>query len=450
MPRLLFGLLLSLTLSLPGCGKKEAVVPAVTDRSSTPRAAVKLTIMVVDDPEIAAGIGMLRGEWAERSGGELIVQQWTSQQLNGAEELTPDLVIYPSRYLGALVDRQWLRPVRKSLSEDGELNLQDIYPLLRNRVMRFGGEIFGLSLGEPPLMLAWDGAVPSELGVGRSFSWSQCDRLSAARPQDSALKSPLAVELIVRAVGYDDQAGDPAILFDSQTMEPQLLDPPFVRAFHDLKLLAQKAAQGEGAPTASLSWPTASPETATDGNSEGQVSVSFFAIPRAEEVYDRSLGGWSLGEESNERPVFLGFSGCMVSVSRNSRNAVSAFMLLKWLASGETAIQVTQRSNATIWFRRSQASQSAMWLGGKNVSGSTSLAVTKLLSSTKAFVLPRIPGIDEYLELLEKAIADAQLGEIEEEDALRQAVSSWRSLTDRYGKQRQLEAYRRHLGFNEQ
>ena len=423
-----------------------------------------MTLLVVDDPELAAGISRLRGEWAERSGGELIIQQQTAQELLGGDELTPDLVVYPSRYLGTLVDRAWLRPVRKSLLRDKELNLKDIFTLIRDRVMRYGGEIFGLSLGEPPLMLAWEGNVPVEMKGGLSLTWSQCDRLGGGRSRAATLnklKNPLAVELIVRAVGYFALRGDADFLFDAQTMEPRLLEPPFVRALRELLLLDMKAFEKKkeearkNFPPALLSWPTAIPkdansETAAPEEGEGKTTVHLFAIPHVDEAYDRGLETWRTAEEVRVSPTFLGFSGRMVSVSRASRNAVSAFKLLKWLARGDTATQVSSQSNATIWFRESQASLFAKWFQGRNISDGTSLTVTKLLSSENAYLLPRIPGIDEYLKSLNEAIAGARLGDLGEEEVLHVATRSWQAISERYGTQSQREAYRKHLGLDDQ
>jgi len=459
MFRLLIGLICCVCITLSGCGKKKPVKSANEPKPSTPRAAVKLTVLVVDDPEIATGINLLRGEWAERSGGQLKVEECSSQELLADEELSCDVIIYPSRYLGTLVEREALRPVRQSILQDEQFNFSDILPLIRNRVLRYGGEIYALSLGEPPLMLAWDGEVPVEENEGQSILWSECDRLSRARGKDSNLKKikdSWAVELIVRAVGYSSRQSDTALLFDPQTLEPRLSEPPFVRALHDMVLLEQRENSDEDGSSIRLSWPTAIPATTSaansgsSANSEDESVVSFFAVPLADEMYDRGLGIWNSDEETNESPTCLGFAGRMASVSRSSRNAASAFKLLKWLTSGYTATQVSRRSDATLWFRESQISQSNKWLRGRNVSDGVSLIATRLLSGENAYLLPRIPGIDEYLESLDKVVASVLLGDLDEEEALGAVAASWQAITESYGRERQRQAYRRHLGFNDQ
>jgi len=411
MFRISLGLLLILTLTLPGCGKK-AVEKSAVAALSTPRAAVTLRVVVAGDPELATGIKLLRGEWAERSSGALEVREWSLDELLEAEELACDVVVYPTRYLGTLVERESLRPIRKSVLQSEQFSFQDMLPLVRDRAMRYGGKVFGLSLGEPPLMFAPEGETP--------------------------LRFPRATALIVRAALYSDLQGASDLLFDLQTMEPRLVEPPFERALQELVTLEQTE-------TGFLSWPTAASAV-----SKTDLKLRFTAIPRADEVYDRSLKTWGSGEEIGSVPAFLGFAGRQASVTRSSRNAVSAFKLLEWLASGETAIQVSQRSSATIWFRKSQTSQSAKWLGGRNVVEGTSLTVTQLLSGKNAYVLPRIPGIDEYLESLDQVVAEVLAGDLDEQRALHEATLRWRAVTKNYGKQRQRAAYRRHLGFNDQ
>ena len=48
--------------------------------AATPRASVALRVLVVNEPGVAEAINRLRGEWAERSGGELSA---TSERMEG-------------------------------------------------------------------------------------------------------------------------------------------------------------------------------------------------------------------------------------------------------------------------------------------------------------------------------------------------------------------------------
>ncbi|MCA9230084.1 MAG: hypothetical protein KDA57_05505 [Planctomycetales bacterium] len=442
--RLSSGLLLTILLTLSGCEKQPQTDVPADALPATPRAAVRLTVLVIDDQGLAAGIDLMRGEWAERSGGELQVLQSTVQELTDSDQLAADLIVYPSRLLGTLVDRNWLRPVRKTLLQDQELDFADFLPLIRDRVMRFGGEVFALSLGEPPLMLTWQGNLPPALMEAPQFTWSRFDRIGPARTKHSSLEYPLATELILRAVVLADPTSKNAVLFDPQTMEPMLQEPWFARALQAM-LARQPAVNGGGEQGVfDFSWPTAGFLVGTDDS--GTKLTNFLAIPIADELYDRSLKSWSGNEQVVPPPTFLCFSGRLASVTRQTRNAVSAFQLLKWLASKDAAVQISPRSRATLWFRSSQSSQAAKWLSERGVSDSIPTEMTKLLSGGEAFLLPRIPGIDEYLQSLEKLVAKAIFESKAPEITLSEAKEQWQAITATYGISRQQDAYRRHLG----
>ena len=65
----------------------------------------------------------------------------------GAKSIEADVVIFPSRYLGELCTRGWLQPVRPSVLEGDEFNGDDVFPLVRRELMRWGGEVMALPLG---------------------------------------------------------------------------------------------------------------------------------------------------------------------------------------------------------------------------------------------------------------------------------------------------------------
>jgi hypothetical protein len=119
--------------------------------------------------------------------------------------------------------------------------------------------------------------------------------------------------------------------------------------------------------------------------------------------------------------------------------------LLAWLASGETATQLGSRSHATVWFRHSQASRADRWVSDRG-GEQTAALVTRLLSSDNYFLLPRLPGIDRYLAVLNEAVGQAIRGVLPPEKALESAGDQWNKLTESLGRSQQLLAYRRHLG----
>jgi hypothetical protein len=156
-----------------------------------------LRVLVVNEPELAEAINRLRGEWAERSGGELSALATAWDQLIKLKSIDADVVVFPSRYLGELCMREWLRPVRPNVLESKELNIEDVFPLVRRKLLRWGGEVMALPLGIDPLTL---------------------------RPDE---REQPGIALLVEAVRASSDQGD-NVLFDIETMKPRITDPAFI------------------------------------------------------------------------------------------------------------------------------------------------------------------------------------------------------------------------------
>ena len=90
------------------------------------------------------------------------------------------------------------------------------------------------------------------------------------------------------------------------------------------------------------------------------------------------------------------------------------------------------------------------WLERSHADDESASVVNRLLALGYPYLLPRIPGIDDYLQALEEAIPQAISAKLSPEDALSEVVEKWNTLTDYYGRDRQRVAYRRHLGLDEQ
>ena len=145
----------------------------------------------------------------------------------------------------------------------------------------------------------------------------------------------------------------------------------------------------------------------------------------------------------------LGFAGLSMSVTRSTRNATSAFRLLSWLGSEEPLTQLSTRSHVTLWCRKSQSRRSREWIKEWSDSGKLVAVINESLSGSEAFLLPRIPGIDQYLDSLESAVGRVLAEEIDAEEALAHSTEEWNAITGQYGLDQQRQAYRRHLGLEE-
>ena len=433
----LFFLVGGFLLSL-GC-QKQKTPPKPTHEVSR-LAASQLTVLVVNDPLLASGIKLLRGEWAERTGGQIDLEQSTLDQLLDASELSADIIIFPSRHIGTLVDRDWLRPVRKSVLQSEDLALNDLLPVVRNATMRYGSQVYALSRGEPPLMLAEHAG--SEHFVHQQ-TWQQFE---IPFLHAKATAYPHVAEWIARVLAMTHPGYRRALLFDAGSMQPKISSPVFVRALEEMVQL-ETHAPDRRLKEFNLACPPTRNHLPMSGLPDPPWTIAFRSLPLAEQVYNPIRGSWEPAVSSVPITI-LGFSGRSVSVTRSTRNSASAFKFLTWIISESVATQLSPRSQATVWFRKSQVRQADKWLERSRADDESASSVTMLLSSDYAYLIPRIPGIDDYLQALEKAIQRAVLGVLSAEEVLAEIEEQWNTLTDRYNRDRQRVSYRKHLGLD--
>lgn len=423
MMRLLFLVLICVI----SCGCRDTDQGADEQpRALSQRAAVKLTVLVVEDAELAQGIRLLAGEWNERSGGDLTVVEKSLAEMLAAEHLSADVVVYPSRQLGELVMRDWLRPMRPSVLADESLAWSDVLTALSDQSVRYGGEVYALPLGEMPLAMGWTGELPEKLPT----TWEQFAEAGFGVGPETESAWPLTREFLARALALTTPADRATLFFNAQTLEARLTTPQLVQAGEWLAATAKPSPQR----AAAVVLPRA----------KGELRLS--PLLAAEEVYTASMDRWE--KSAGIGPVVLGFGGRLVSVTESSRNAASAFKLIGWLASGTVGTDLSRRSPATLWYRASQVPNADKWFA-EDADDDRVRWLTDQLSRGDAYLIPRIRGIDSYWQELEAALEQVVGGELEPKQALAATEEAWNKLTDSLGREQQRTAFNRHLGLSE-
>ncbi|MEX2310070.1 MAG: hypothetical protein WD738_21035 [Pirellulales bacterium] len=187
-------------------------------------------------------------------------------------------------------------------------------------------------------------------------------------------------------------------LFDSETMRPRIAEPPFVDALTQL----------------------------------------------VQSNKDRH----AVGSRETRAAAVLGYSDRLIAVTSSSHNAASAFQLIEWLAQPDTSSQLARAGGGTLPVRRSLAT-SALWYD-PSLSASERAELGKTLeaalSERGCLLIPRIRGVDEYMAALDKAVREALAGDVAPDVALQRASVRWGEVTEAHGRDRQREAYLKHLG----
>jgi ABC-type glycerol-3-phosphate transport system substrate-binding protein len=471
-----------LFLLFAGCTPSS---PAPHGAAGKPLAGVKLRLVVVDDPAIAAAVRGLKDEWNAETGGDVEVIESTEKEIAAAVPLPGDAMICPAYLLGPLAEARRLAPVPRSIARDPQGPWLQTFELLRDQEAVWGNEVYGVPLGSPAFCCYYRADLLDSLNRKPPRTWKEYEELARRLREEGAksggLKSgvkygtvePLArgwagLVLLARAAAYAKERDNYTTLFDEKTLEPAIAGPPFVRALEELVAAAElgpaeeldfdpAAARAEfwkGNTAMAISWPTGarslisrpSPEKA-----EGRVVPAGFAeLPGATEVYQSSSKSWGPQNDNAGQCVpLLGVAGRMGLVNAEGEHVDAAFEFLLWLTGPQWDSQILAASPATTLFRRSQVASPKVWVES-DVSATAARQyaeqTAETLSRPQFLAALRLPGRADYLAALDEAVQAAVRGKQKPAEALRAAAGKWRAINQRLGVGQQKAAYLHSLG----
>ncbi len=468
---------------LGGCAPK---VDTEAKAGKNPPADVQIHLVVVDDPAFAEAIGRLRAEWKARSGATISIVPMSEAELLAAESLAPpaDAIIYPSRQLGLLAERDWIAPLPADHAQNKELAWSDTFELLQVAETHWGQVAFAIPLGSPLLTCYYRPDLLERAHRRVPQTWAQYHELAeffnkrenlgdAAPPADApwhGCAEPLAQGwagrvLLARAAAYVKHRDHYSTLFNIDTMAPLIDGAGFVRALEELvadsKLgppnateLDPTAARREflqGHCALALSWPghASAGEPLPEGKN---VAVGFVELPGATQVYNFAQDKWDhrVADES-QRTALLGLAGRLGSVTQQATQPGQAFQLLAWLSGqdwGGKIGSVSSASAATTLYRRSQVRAPQPWVDPNTDAAAAqqyARGVQDALSRPAYLFAPRIPGQEKYMAALDVAVEQALAAKQSPAEALQAAAAEWTKITEQLGLEAQRKAYRKSL-----
>lgn len=480
------GMLLAILTALSGCSCRSESEPPTgvsppTSGQLEPTAGptavdpTPLSVAVIDDPDLAAAI---RKQWGAISEQPLELRELTSDSLAASESpAAADVWIYPTAWLGTLVERRIIGPVPDDVWNGRTLDRRAILPLTRKVECVWGETPYAVPLGAPVVSLVYRADVFERLGLEPPRTWADYQGLADKLADRSALGdlAPAASEpwtgtleplesgwagslLLMRAASYARHRNQYSTLFDFSTMEPLIAGPPYVRALEELvaaagpnpgvalemdlrdvrnEILAGRAAMG-------IAWPGRSDEPSRS------IALGVTTLPGSHEVYNAGRDGWE--KRADDEPLgvpVLGLSGRLGSIARGTSRARSAANFLTLLVNADWSVGVLSASPETGPSRNSHLKALPRWLGdvwdGEPIRQYVDVIETAHDAPTWLVTL-RIPGRNEYLAALDEAVRAAVRSESSPQESLSAAADKWRAITERLGKPNQRTAYRRSLG----
>ncbi len=271
-----------------------------------------------------------------------------------------------------------------------------------------------------------------------------------------------------RATGYAKYPGEPAWLFDPDTMKPRVNNPAFVRAIQDVLDImdTQPADQINADPGttafqqflagtgSALTWwgDVGSNARTSDTSVIGDV-VGFSILPGADEVWNTQTSAWETpasGPNFAPNMAYIGWGVyVMASVDGDEKRKKAAWSAAAHLGGKDLSLWCSAYPSGFQPYRNSHFDY-AEW----EAAGYDRAYVEDFLGSNldsynhpNAAIEPRIPGIFQYYSIAEDELAKIYAGQYgsaqEGADAI---AAAWEKITDQIGRDQQIALYKASLG----
>ena len=465
-----------LLVVLAGCPASSTSVDQSVSSSSAPPLKVNgpLRVVVLDDREFAQTLGR---EWTAHSEYPVEILSRSEAELltqvrEPTDKVEADVVVFPSRLLGELAERQQLRALPPALTSTSSAatsagyNFGDILPAISRKEIRWDGRPLAIPLGTPTFHLL----LRKDLVPQPPESWDELsqivDGLRGTLSDDMRpLAEPLAGDwvarsFLARSAAYLYSPSHVSQFFDYTTMRPRITLEPCIRALRDLAATYDPASDNldpagvfdafqRGSVAMAISWPQRQV-----GPAESTEAVTVAELPGTRQRFNLRSQEWEplpVADELRRIPL-LGLEGRLAAVCRHGRNPGLAGVFLGWMGGVEQG-PLSAKCISSAPFRRSHLSAVSMWCGeyaAADLVADYSESIRATLGRSEAFVAPRIPGQDRYLASLSVWIRKALKAEVDPREALQQAAAEWETITNELGRESQIAAYSRSLGIEVQ
>jgi multiple sugar transport system substrate-binding protein len=171
-------------------------------------------------------------------------------------------------------------------------------------------------------------------------------------------------------------------------------------------------------------------------------------LPSSTEVYNYKTGEW----DSFDAPVdtsFMAFGGWQAAVPNSSENQEAAWDFISYLSSpdvsgvaavtggtGVNPYRISHTTNLDRWSKLFSDREAKEYLGAQR----------DAVTADNVALDMRLPGYFSYTEILEIELSRALAGDVSAQEALDIVAEGWNELTETFGRDTQLAAYRASMG----
>lgn len=472
---------------------------ASSDAGAKPFAGQKVVVVTQTGRSIGGPVEDYAPEWEAATGGDVELQQFAFGELfekiitsfeTGASDY--DVLIFPADWAGDLMAPGYLEPISDELL--AKLEPEDIIPLYGERITAWGDTVYALPYdGDGHMLYYRKDLVNPESPYAAEFeakygypldeplTWSQyydiAEFFNGREVETAGETAPIAGVaeaqrrnaqsywvFLSHAAGYGKVPGNPCFFFSCDDMTPQVNNPGWVQALDDYirsrdlgpteqlqwDVADTRVQFPAGASVLNIDWGDVGPISYNPDASVIVGNTGFGVLPGADRYWDYTKGEWV--DEVNVAP-FIAFGGWIIGVAKDSEVKDAALDFAAFMARPELVKQLAVTPDTGINpSRYSQFEDIDLWINaGFDQAGAEDYlaAVEDSISHPNAVLDLRIRGSAEYLNVLDTEISRALAAEISSQEALDNVATGWNEITDRLGREEQLQQYRSAVGYSE-
>jgi multiple sugar transport system substrate-binding protein len=200
----------------------------------------------------------------------------------------------------------------------------------------------------------------------------------------------------------------------------------------------------------SFDWGDTGPLSVSD-ESVVKGKLGFALTPGVTEYYDWQTKTWvTMPAGEVHRTPTHAYNGWSYYITSQAKNPDAAWEWIKWHSSPDiSAIDVASPQSGFQPWRTSHSTNLQPWIDAGWDEADAKLYIQNILDITNdpnAVFDPRIPGAARYQDSLERFTNQAIAGELQPQEAMDQCVTEFNAITDELGRDKQVQAYRAHLG----
>ena len=449
---------------------------------------VQLNFASQTGPYIASALQMAAAKWKDKTCGTVNVVEFPWSELYpkivtalSSGEATFDGITFPPAWAPDFTD--FLTEMPAAMREGADW--QDIAPVYRDRLMVWNDKVLSQSMDgdvhtytyridlfeDPKEKTDFKAKYGYDLAPPKT--WKQYTDIAEFfnRPDKNLWGVAEAYRrggqqfwfFFSHAAAYTNHPDNPgSMFFDPETMDAQINNPGWLRGLEEY-IRASKlappnalnfsfgevnAAMAGGQVAQSIGWGDTGVIAADPKQSKISGHVGSAVLPGSDEIYNAKTKKWDKFPEIVSTP-FMAFGGWQAAVPQTTEHADAAWNFIQFLTSPEISGEATVTGGTGVNpYRISHTTNVQRWSSiftdreAKEYLG----AQADSIAAKNVALDMRLPGYFSYTEVVEIELSKALAGEEEPQKALDTIAAEWNRLTDEFGRDKQLAAYRNAMG----